>query len=98
MQPIKEIILDIFKGLSEKNRAEKDIVEVWRTVAGEEFHKTDIACWKGGVLKIHVDSPARLFKLNLRKAQLVEEIKKEIDSVEQIIFKVGKTSKTGNKL
>ena len=98
MQPIKEIINEVFKNLSKGNSAQGNIVEAWRAVAGEESKKTDIVQWKEGVLKINVDSPARLFKLNLKKSQLIKEIKKEISSVEQIIFKVGKISKPRENL
>ena len=94
MQPIKDIISDIFKNLSDRTPTGKNIHEAWQAVAGEESSKTDIVQWKEGILKINVDSPARLFKLNLRKSQLTKEIKKEISSVEQIIFKVGKISKS----
>ena len=94
MQPIKEIIQDVFKNLSKGQFADKSILEAWQAAAGEESKKTDIVGWKEGVLKINVDSSARLFKLNLKKSQLIKEIRKEISSVEQIVFRVGKISKT----
>ena len=97
MQPIKEIINEVFKNLSKGNSTQGNIAEAWRVVAGEESKKTDIVQWKEGVLKINVDSPARLFKLNLKKSRFIKEIKKEISSVEQIIFKVGKISKPREK-
>ena len=93
MQTIKEIIQDVFKNLSKGQSADKNILEAWQAAAGEESKKTDIVGWKEGVLKINVDSSARLFKLNLKKSQLIKEIKKEISTIEQIIFKVGKISK-----
>ena len=98
MQPIKEIVVDIFKNLSKGQSADKSILEAWQAAAGEESKKTDIVQWKEGVLKINVDSSARLFKLNLKKSQLIKEIKKEIGTIEQIIFKVGKISKPRENL
>ena len=92
MQSIKDIIPEVVKNLSEKESTQKNISETWKAVAGKESDKTDIVEWKKGILKIHVDSPARVFKLNLRKSQLIKKIQKEIIEVEQIIFKVGKIS------
>ena len=90
MQSIKEIIPEVVKNLSERKSTQRNIGEVWSTVAGDEAHFTDIIQWRQGVLKIHVDSSARLYKFNLKKGKLVKEMKKEIAELEQIIFKVGR--------
>ena len=91
MDNIKDVIKIVVANLAErKPDLNKDIQAIWQKVACESQQHACVGDFRDGCLKVTVDSPARLFRLNFKKNQFLKELKKEIPEVNAITFKVGK--------
>ena len=91
MESIRDIIPQVIENLSlKKPNSKRDIQDVWRTVAGEQAEYCAVKDFQKGMLKVYVDSSARMFDLSTRKNDLIKNFKKEIPDLQDIIFKVGK--------
>ncbi|NLE64555.1 MAG: DUF721 domain-containing protein [Elusimicrobia bacterium] len=62
----------------------------WRKVAGQDPKGTRIGGFRDGTLLVHVDSPARLFVMRMRRQTLLSGIQKDCPEVINIVFKIGK--------
>lgn len=92
MDSIRDIISQVIGNLATKKPySKRNIHEVWKIIAGDQANHSAVKDFNNGFLKIHVDSSARLFQLNLRKDDLIDDLKKEIPHLKDIIFKVGQT-------
>lgn len=91
MDSIRDIIPQVIENLAlKKPNSKRNINEVWKIIAGDQADHSAVKDFQRGFLKVHVDSSARMFQLNLRKEDLVDDLKKEIPDLKDIIFKVGK--------
>ena len=89
MDAIKDIIPRVIGPLSKKEITPGDIVAAWQRLAGGT--KTScVAAFKDGYLTIHVDSATRLMKMNLQKADYLDDLKSKWPDIKDIRFKVGK--------
>lgn len=90
MDSIRDIIPQVIENLAlKKPNSKKNIHEVWRIVAGDQSNHSVVRDFQKGLLRVHVDSSARMFQLSLRKADLIDDLRKEIPDLTDIIFKVG---------
>lgn len=92
MESIRDIIPQVIESLSLKKPVSKrNIPEAWKSVAGEQGIHCAVQDFQKGMLRVHVDSSARMFELSTRKNELIKNLQKEIPDLIDIIFKVGKT-------
>jgi predicted nucleic acid-binding Zn ribbon protein len=90
MDPIKKIIPQVIQNMSErKSGAEDKVQNLWQQSLGKDARHTKIAGLRDGVLMVHVDSPARLFHLNMKKKKILKHLQEGSD-VQNIVFKIGK--------
>lgn len=91
MESIRDIIPKVIENLSlKKPNSKRNIHEVWKIAAGEQGEHCAVKDFQRGMLRVHVDSSARMFELSTRKADLIKNLKNEIPDLNDIIFKVGK--------
>ena len=92
MDNIKQIIEKVVDHIA-TNKKETQIYlqEMWLDILDKpELEHTQIIGEKEGVLSVLVDSPAWLYQMNIRKKIILEKIQREIPSVKNIHFKIGK--------
>ena len=92
MDPIKDIVHQVISNISQrKPDVQNKIQRIWQSVIGEKLLKhTSIGGLQENILIIHVDSPACLFQMNLKKRKFLDQMKEEIPDLENINFKIGK--------
>ena len=91
MENIRDIIPQVIENLSlKKPNSKRNIHEVWKMAAGEQGEHCAVKDFQKGMLRVHVDSSARMFELSTRKNDLIKNLKNEISELKDIIFKVGK--------
>ena len=92
MEPIKEIIPQVIENISQKKpETQLKIQRIWQNTAGDKLGPhTSIAGLKDDTLYVHVDSPAYLFQMNLKKKKILEQLREEIPELKNINFKIGK--------
>ena len=92
MDPIRDIVREVISNISQrKPDAQQKILRIWNSVIGDQLAKhTAIGGLKDNALTIHVDSPACLFQMNLKKRKFLDQLKEEIPELENINFKIGK--------
>lgn len=90
MDSIKNIIPQVVEKMAQQ-RADSQIAleRIWgRLFEKSELQYVKLVGIRDGKLHACVDSPARLYHLRLRKAKILEEIRKEIPEIQDILFKV----------
>jgi len=90
-EDIKNIINNVIKKIEKKGPGKKEkIYKLWGDVAGEMAmaHSRPIGI-KKGILTIEIDSSTWLYELNIRKNELLLGLKKEIEGLKDIRFKMG---------
>jgi hypothetical protein len=90
MDSIKDIIPRIIAPLSQGQANAMNVGEAWKRLYGGDKGSSAVG-YKEGCLTVHVDCAARLVKMNLNKAEYLEELKKRYPQMTNIRFKVGKT-------
>ena len=92
MDQIKDIVSKVIGDISSgKPQTQFKIHRIWQGLCDPKTSAhTAIAGLQQGQLTIHVDSPARLFHMNLHKRKLFEKIKNEIPEISSINFRIGK--------
>ncbi len=89
MDSIKDIIHDVIGQMAKaQGHQGGDINGIWQRISGGKG--SSAVALKNGALTVHVDSAMRMVKLNLRREQSLDGMKKEFPAVERIYFKVGK--------
>jgi len=88
MDPIKDIVSGVIGQMSSgRGGAFADIQAAWARISKDQG--TTVADIKDGCVVISADSSLRLVRLNLNRASLLKELKKEFPSIVKISFKVG---------
>ena len=91
MESIRDIIPQVIENLaSKKPHVNRNIHEVWKMAAREHAEHSAVKDLQRGMLRVNVDSSARMFQLSTFKGELLKILKKEIPELADIIFKVGK--------
>jgi len=92
MERIKDIIPQVLTDLSQrKPLRQTQIQKIWQHVVDSKIEKhVALAGFDKGVLLVLVDSPTRLFQLNLQKKKILEAIKQQVPEIESIHLKIGK--------
>lgn len=92
MDDIKEVISQVISDLSSgKQNIQKKLQTVWDHIADDKTKKhTRIDSFEQDVLVVHVDSPAWLFQMRLKRAALLAQCQAEIPQITAIVFKIGK--------
>ena len=89
MDAIKDIIPRVIAPLAEGRSKSADIAQEWRRISGGGKNSS-VTAFKDGCLTVHVDCGARLVKMNLNKADYLDELKSKNPQIKDIRFKVGK--------
>lgn len=90
MDSIRDIIPQVIENLAlKKPNTKRNIQEVWKIAAGEQAEHCTVKDFQKGMLKVHVDSSARMFALSTRKSDLIKILQHEIPEIKDIIFKIG---------
>lgn len=91
MESIRDIIPHVIENLAlKKPNTSRNIHEVWKIAAGNQAEHCTVRDLQKGMLRVNVDSSARMFELSTRKNDLINNLKNEIPDIKDIIFKVGK--------
>ena len=91
MESIRDIIPQVIENLSQKKpNTQRNIHEVWKIVVKEHADHCAVTGFKDGILRVHVDSSARMFQLSTLKVKYLKDLKSEIPDIRDIVFKVGK--------
>ena len=89
MDAIKDIIPRVIAPLSAGKTNPSGIAQSWRRLCSDP-KTSGIAGLKDGCLTVHVDCSARMVKMNMAKADYLDELKSKHPEVKDIKFKVGK--------
>jgi len=92
MQTIKYAIKDFMLGLRKKERlsarsSPERMLKV--ALAKKDLQHVRFSYFKKGILGIEVDSSSRLYLLSLRKEDLLERLRKKLNGVKDIRFRLG---------
>jgi hypothetical protein len=91
MESIRDIIPHVIESLTlKKPNTKLNIQDVWRLAVGVHAEHCSVQDFQKGMLRVHVDSSARMFDLSTKKSEIIKTIQKEIPGLTDIIFKVGK--------
>lgn len=92
MEQIKDIISTVIASMaSGRPEIQTKIRIIWEKAWDQKTLKhTAIVGIEKGRLLVHVDSPAWLFQMNLKKREVLEKLKAEIPELSHIHFKIGK--------
>ena len=95
-EDIKKILNQVIGKIEKQGPGKKEIIlEAWGRVVGEKaaYHSRPVGI-KKGVLTIEVDSSAWLYALNLKKAGIIEDIKRGLEKykIRDIRFRMGDIS------
>ena len=92
MEQIKEIISQVIANMAAgKPETQEKIKRIWENAFDANTRKhTSIVGLQKGRLIVHVDSPAWLFQMNLKKRAALEKLKNGIPELSHIYFKIGK--------
>ncbi|MDP2652447.1 MAG: DciA family protein [Candidatus Omnitrophota bacterium] len=93
MDDIRNIVDSVLKNLSSRTQptVQEEIQKAWeRIVKDQGLKHARVAGFHDGVLNIHIDSPAWLYQLNLKRKKITEDMQKSVPDVKKIYFKIGK--------
>ncbi len=91
MDSIRDIIPQVIENLSlKKPNTERNIHEIWKIAAGNQAEHCMVKDFQNGMLRVHIDSSARMFELSTRKNEIIKNLQREIPELKDIIFKIGK--------
>jgi hypothetical protein len=92
-EPIAKTLQAVFEGLSAPKKDPRQEVCGALVSLLDEEEKKHVKPWKleSGVLTLHIDSPARMFALNLKKARLLQQLRERIkpQAVKEIRLRIG---------
>lgn len=92
-EPIARTLEAVFKELSaSKKDARQDVSNALLSLLDEEEKKhIKPQGLRGGVLTLHIDSPARMYALNLKKARLLKQLQERTEprAVKDIRLRIG---------
>ncbi len=92
MQKIKDVVVGVMKSLAEKKEGQGvDHPQAWlkKVLTKRELAHIKFNYFKKGVLGLHVDSSSWLYSLNLKKTQLLKDLRSLSGSVKEIRFRLG---------
>lgn len=92
-EPIAKTLQSVFEGLSApKKDARQEVCGALVSLLDEE-EKKHVKPWnlQSGILTLHIDSPARMYTLNLKKARLLQQLRERIkpQAVKEIRLRIG---------
>ena len=92
MDNIKDVVYQVVGKMSLRQPQTPEKVErILKNILNDkELEHVSLAGEKNGHLFIHVDSPAWLYQMNIKKNKILERLKDEVSSVQNISFKIGK--------
>jgi hypothetical protein len=89
MDAIKDIIPRVIAPLADGKSNSADVARAWQML-GEEVKKSSAQAFKDGCLIVHVDSAARVVRMNLNKQSYLKALNAKKLNIKDIRFKVGK--------
>jgi LPS sulfotransferase NodH len=99
MEPLKNTLQEVMRQLGAKKglHSEGDPQE-WlkKTLTKKELGHIRVKYFNKGVLSLNVDSSVWLYVLSLKKAMMLEQLKKEHPEIKNIILRIGEVAGTGN--
>lgn len=92
MDNMKDIVSSVIGKLSQRQAFDHDKLQsIWDNLLNNlEMKHTQLMGLSEGELTIHVDSPAWLYQMKIKKATLLKRLKQEDFDVKNIVFKIGK--------
>ena len=92
MEQIKDIVSSVIAAMANgRPEIQNKIRAIWEKAWDAKTLKhTSISGLEKGRLLVHVDSPAWLFQMNLKKREVLGKLKSEIPELSHIHFKIGK--------
>jgi len=92
MDNIKNIINDVIGKIAARETKEHEKIErIFENILEEHEGKhIFLEGMKEGIVLISVDSPVWLYQMRVRKRKILERLKKEIETIKDIRFKLGK--------
>ena len=92
-EPIAKTLEAVFKELSsaKKDASEAACNELAALLDEKEKKHIKPQGLRAGVLTVHIDSPARMYALNLKKSQLLRKLQEKTgrDTVKEIRLRIG---------
>ncbi len=92
MDEIKDIIKNVVGKLStQAPQKQQEILDAWERVTNNlERKHTKITRFQNKILTVHVDAPAFLYQINLKKKKILKRLQEENINVEKVYFRIGK--------
>lgn len=94
MEEIKKIISNVVQDITDKKQYSNEKIErIWDQIITEHQKKhVKLIGINENILKVNVDAPSWLFQFKMRKKTILKNIQEEIPNIEDIVFKIGKTT------
>jgi len=92
MESIKDIVISVVQDLSTRKSGKgNEAPEAWlkKALTKKDFRHIKFHYFRKGILGMHVDSSSRLYSLSLQKEALLNRLKAESSSVQDIRFRLG---------
>ena len=92
-EEIKNVVMQVIGRLSVQPQAQQD----WQNLVEKIFTEQErrhlkVSGRKDQTVFFHVDSPAWLFQLNLKRLKILVAVQKQCPDIHQVYFKIGKVT------
>ena len=92
MESIKDISPQVIEQLTVRKPDDQNKIQrIWQNVIGAQMAQhSALSDFSDGILTAVVDSSVRLYRMNLSKKKILEQLQDEIPDIKSIQFKIGK--------
>ena len=88
---VKDIIPDVLKSISRRDIQDQVSLEkLWQDVLGDDVDRATITGFKDGCVLANVESPTFLFKMRMRRQEIVRRMKEKRNDITDVIFRIGR--------
>lgn len=88
---VKDIIPDVLKSISRRDVQDQISLEkLWEDVLGDDADRATVTGFRDGCVIANVEGPTFLFKLRLRRLEIVRRMKEKRNDITDVIFRIGR--------
>lgn len=89
---VKDILPTVLGSISCRDITDQISLEkLWQDTLAADAHLSVITGFKDGCISAQVDNPTMLFKMRLRRQEILKKLNSQRKDIVNLIFKIGKT-------
>ena len=88
---VKDIIPGILERISCRDiHDEISLEKLWEDVLGNDADRASITGFRNGCVVAHVENPTFLYKMRLRRYEIIRRMKEKRSDITDVIFRIGR--------